>query len=223
MASPLTIQPSGKDNFLDGNSVTTNYGTEINLDLMSYTHYNMRPILSFDASGYIGGSANITSAKLYLYMGYIYSGNPTGLQVNCCKITRNDWTELYSTWNRYKSGTNWTTAGGDYVTTNPAMGTYTPINNDLGWWEWNIKDIVVDSIDNVNSIVNLLIRFNTENTGMCRLYLASKEYPTTALRPKLVIVYTETDIKSVNGLVIASVKSKNGLAIADIKSFNGIE
>lgn len=40
--------------------------------------------------------------------------------------------------------------------------------------------------------------------------------------PKLVITYTTTNIKTVNGLDVASVKTVNGLAIASVKSINGL-
>jgi len=44
----------------------------------------------------------------------------------------------------------------------------------------------------------------------------------TSQDPKLVVEYTSTSIKSINGLAKASVKSFNGLAIASVKSINGL-
>jgi len=41
-------------------------------------------------------------------------------------------------------------------------------------------------------------------------------------KPKLVVTYTSTSIKTVNGLAIASVKTAEGLAIASVKSINGL-
>ena len=44
----------------------------------------------------------------------------------------------------------------------------------------------------------------------------------TSNDPKLVVVYTTTSIKTVNGLAIASVKTVNGLAIASVKTIMGL-
>jgi hypothetical protein len=55
----------------------------------------------------------VTSATLSLYaydIDYVQD-----MIVQACKLTRSDWVETEATWNIYKKGSNWTTAGGDYV------------------------------------------------------------------------------------------------------------
>ena len=48
--------------------------------------------------------------------------DPSGVEISVCKLTRTNWVDTEATWNQYKSGSGWSSAGGDYVTTSPTKG-----------------------------------------------------------------------------------------------------
>ena len=184
----LTLQPSTKDTVFSATAPDTNYGT---LDYLQIGHWStsviIRAILNFDASAIPAGST-INSATMSLdYWEYNY-GNPSGQTAWAYKITRNDWVELEATWNSYKTGFAWTTAGGDYVTSNPAGGSVA-YPASYGWVGFDITAIVQDAVNNVSGSVNVLIKFADETITQDAVH-RSKEYATASLRPKLVISYT---------------------------------
>jgi len=218
---------NNKDSFMDKNSPDTNSGSAIGLNLHDHYISPNRPIINFTVTTGIT-SDSISSAKLFLNC--IQSDNlaPDGKVTKAMKVTRDNWTEAGVTWNKYDGTNSWTTAGGDFVTTNPNQGSMTfPVDFDVNdWAEWDITDIINDAIDNVSRSANIEIKFNDETitSGEGRSYMAfaSKEYATTSIRPRLEITYSSTSIKSINGLAVASVSKVNGLAIASVKSFNGL-
>jgi hypothetical protein len=189
----LKLNPN-QDSYINSESPTTNYGSLTYIQQYDRDGRNTRPVLSFDLSS-IPAGAVIQTAKLSLYYYYYFSGagageiNPTGKTIWLNKLTRNDWHETQSTWNIYKTGNNWTSAGGDFTTTDRVSATYpADINN---WIEFNVKDLLEDAIDNDINL-NLLLKFETEeqptNWSLTRLY--SREYSTdTTLIPKLEIEY----------------------------------
>jgi len=188
-AATYTSQPSAKDAFFWETQPTVNFGSNVNLWIYCVASGNARGILNFDVSDLPAG-ATISSAKLNLnYYSRAYA-DPVGLSVDVFKVTRDNWTEAGSTWNKYDGSNDWTAAGGDYVTSNPA-GANVNMPADYGWIEWEIKDIVEDAIANVSSSVNVIVKFTTEGTGGKDAFLASNNYThDTDLRPKLVIEYT---------------------------------
>ena len=85
-------------------SATTMYVVEKNGDAR-------RSIISFP----ITDLSSFSSSTLRLYYSAYVSGNPSGRTIQVYKLTRSNWVELQSTWNSYKTGSSWTTAGGDYT------------------------------------------------------------------------------------------------------------
>lgn len=196
---------SSKDNWATNASGNedTNYSTLYYLYVISYTGYTRRAYLAFDISSLPAGAV-ISSATLSLYYWSYAASNPTGRQIDVFKITRNDWVEAEQTWNSYKSGSAWTAAGGDYVTSNPA-GANTNCPAAAGaWMNWDVKAIVEDAVTNeVN--VNVVAKMNVENEGDYEPLFYAKEYNTdTSLRPKLVIVYTVSSSSSSSSLSSSS-------------------
>lgn len=70
---------------------------------------------------------------------------------------------------------------------------------------------------------------NTEPTwtsgGLDQATIRSADNTGTSKDPKLIVIYHTpglTNIKTINGLAIASVKTINGLAIANVKTFHGV-
>jgi len=184
-----TYQPSTKDNRLRENLPDTNQGDNATLVLRSEVGGRYRPILEFDISD-IPANAEFTQSDFSMYFRYASAESPTGKTIWVYKLTRTDWVELESTWNIYKTGSNWTNVGGDYVTTNPSGASVT-VPADLGWITWDIQNIVEDACGNSDN-VELLVRFSVENDNPATYtYFHSNNYTTnTSLRPKLTVTYT---------------------------------
>lgn len=180
---------SSKDNWSTPHAADTNYSTQTYVYIISYTGYTRRAYFAFDISSLPAG-ATISDATLSLYWYFTTAGTPTGRQIDVFKITRNDWVEAQQTWNNYKSGSAWTTPGGDYVTTNP-VGATTTIPANFGWINWDIKAITEDAVTNTVD-VNVVAKMNIENEGDHEIMIYSKEYTTdTTKRPYIEITYTE--------------------------------
>ena len=194
----LTVQPSAKDNYLTQTAPDTNRGNLTSFRVYDKLDSVLRSILEFDISDLPAG-AEITSASLSLYYDSYVTTNPSGKTVWVYKLTRIDWVEgigatdgSESCWNNYKAGNNWTTPGGDYVTSDPSGGSTTFPASAGAWMTWNVLAIVQDAYDNLNP-AEFLVRFATEDlaTGYTIAVFLSKEYTTDpSLQPKLVIDYT---------------------------------
>ncbi|KKN75204.1 hypothetical protein LCGC14_0383630 [marine sediment metagenome] len=214
----LTVQPAAKDTYLEEENPTTNNGADDFVFLRNMdASRNRRPILEFDISA-LPSNITITSATLSLRV-YV-SFRTVGETVRAYKLTRTDWVESEATWNIYKTGSNWTTAGGDYVTSNPAGGS--GIAGVAGnWMDLNVLSVVQDAYD--NSIdAEFLVRFETESEDSSgrRLSLRSSEYSIGAYRPKLVIIYTidppTVTIQAITNIVTTTARGHG--AVTDLGS-----
>lgn len=183
-ASPLEVGAT-KDSYGRVNSPTSNYGTATDLRV-SQGGEKARSWFEFDISAIPAGQV-ITSATLSLYYSSYIGTNPSGQTVWAYKLIRIDWVESEVTWNIYKTGSSWTTAGGDYVTSDPSGGSTTFPGAGGAWLTWNVTDIVQDAYDSEDS-VEILIRYNDESpTSYARAFLNSKENASN--KPKLTVVY----------------------------------
>ncbi|MEI6580802.1 MAG: glycine-rich domain-containing protein [bacterium] len=185
-------QPSAKDNTMLSDAPTTNDGSDPLIQVCGETGtptHAHRSIIEFDISGLGKPSSSIYSAVMSLY--YVSKGaNYTGAQtLYADKITRDNWTELGSTWNKYDGTNNWTTGGGDYTSTNESSAFIDATVER--WIEFDVTDLVKDAIDNVSGHLNLVIRrptglFNNDDNNFY-----SKDYTTdTTLQPKISIMYS---------------------------------
>lgn len=184
-----TYQPSSKDNNIYGLSgyEDTNYGSATSITLYNPADPK-RIILEFDTSD-IPANATFTQGDLLLYYYNHASNDPVGISADMYKLTRTDWVELESTWNIYKTGSNWTTAGGDYVTTNPS-GTTVEMPSSYGWVTWGIQAIVENAYGNSDN-VELLGKWVDETGTQYVADFYSNDYTDdTSLRPKLTVTYT---------------------------------
>ncbi len=188
-----TYQPSSKDNDINSYYPTTNFGNwqDEFFWLDDREIVIGRLILEFDISD-IPSGATFTQGDLLLYY-YGYGGSdPSGKTTWAYKLSRTDWVESESTWNIYKTGSNWTTAGGDYVTSSPSGGSAN-MPASYGWVTWDIQSIVEDAYDNSND-VEVLVKYASENASVAnrsQSKIYPKEYTTdTSKRPKLTVTYT---------------------------------
>ena len=194
----LTVQPTSKDTFLSEGLPSSNYGGSTFIQVRNWNEDIRRIILEFDISSLPSG-ATINSATLSLnYYAYDVT-DPNGYTIWAYKLSRTDWVESEATWQRYKSGSNWTSGGGDYVTSSPAGGS-TTFPSSYGWMSWNVLAIVQDAY-NASRAAEILLKFSSETAEGASSSLASfrsKEYATSADRPKLVIDYTEVAAPTVS-------------------------
>jgi hypothetical protein len=187
----VTIQPTGKDNFLSGYLKTTNYSTLTTVSVLSWAEGSYRPILEFTHS--IPINASITSAVLslsYSEIAYL-AADPVGRTYWAYRLTRTDWVEGQSTWNIYKTGSSWTTVGGDYTTTDGASVVMPNATGLPKWVNWTVTAQVQTAVT-AGTPIEFLLRDGTEGGVATGAAFFSKEYTTdTTLCPKLVVTYSE--------------------------------
>jgi len=222
--SELIIQPSTIDTCLAQSDPDGIYGASVNIIVCSRAlYYNeaQHGVLQFDFSALPDGAV-ISAATLNLYDRY---GNAVGRTYWAYELTRPDWVELEATWNSYKSGSPWTTPGGDYITDNGASQIVPSTPN---WMNWDVLALLQHFQSAHGKVANFLVRDETEDYSYFVTYFWPREWTDPTLCPKLAITYTSTPpsgpagIKTINGIAIASVKTINGIATGSIKSWNGL-
>jgi hypothetical protein len=220
MASPVTIQPSLKDTRLYQYSPTTNFGTQADLYTWARTDFKSRVLESFDFSASVPTGATITTATLSLRFDY-----PTpGHTLTVYRLLHTDWAETEATWNVYKTGSAWGTAGAtnastDYTATDAATAAS---RSSAGWLGWDVKNQAQTALDSVSGVAHFLLEDSGADEDGSNTF-RSKENSYEPYRPKLYIEFTTPSaLQTVNGLAKASVQGRNGLAIASIKTWNGL-
>lgn len=190
MSSPLTIQPSAKDVFLRESNPTTNYGSNSNIVIAGSLSPGLdTAAIRFDFSA-LPVNAVISSAILSMYYHQYSPDDPVGRTYKMCRCTRTDWVELEATWNNYKSGSAWTSPGGDYTETDAAEAV---VPASLGWIDWNITALAQWFQANAGKIADLILKDRDAGTAGkgYQSYFYTNDYPDdTSQRPKLVITYT---------------------------------
>lgn len=194
----IVFQPCDKDTRLNEAAPTTNYGSMTTFTTRPDTGSSneQRSLLEFDISQWTPpqDGFSITTATLGLYyLGYDFN-NPVGNTVWAYKLDPDNdgstWVEAQATWNIYSTGNNWDTAGGDYLTSNPSGGSDT-VPAVAAWMEFDVANIVQDAIDNESSIVKIIL-IQTDGATLEIPKWCSKEYASSAERPKLTIEWART-------------------------------
>jgi hypothetical protein len=189
-----TSSTNNKDSWTDAYYPTYNMGTETYLYLENWgtgTSYPRRAYIYFTMPSAPASSTTITSIKLFLYKNtnYISSGS---YYYEIHELTRDDWSESYITWNRYKSGTSWTTAGGDYSAT--VIDKISHATASGNWDNWVIYGTGADNplVKTWGDKINLILKIDSEDktdNSSCRY--VSKEYTSdTTKRPYIEITYS---------------------------------
>ena len=221
--STYSMSSSTADNPMMQSVPNNNYDTNQCLYAASTLNAVTRSILSFylniDGPGGLPSNAIISSATLSLYaLGVLASRTITAY-----RVLRTDWSSPQSTWNNYKTGYLWATAGAknttsDITTTDAATSASL---STVGWQSWDITN-QAKTAKAIGTIYVLIADDGSAVSGG-QTY-AAKEYTTdTSKQPHLTIEYTVPSIKTVNGLAKASVKTlRSGLLIASGKTWDGL-
>lgn len=126
----------------------------------------------------------LTAKNFYSYK---LSNRGTTLErtVSIHEITRSDWVENQVTWNRYKTGSNWTTAGGDFGSSIGTTALTTTAN------DWKVFDCSASAVT-WGGLLNLCLKVQTESdTTNSDSSFAARTYTTdTSKRPYLELTYT---------------------------------
>lgn len=162
---PDAAEGDFRDTHLEDEYPTTNYGTNIvnyaGVDAPSKGEENvMHMLLLYDLKAYIPAGATITAAAWWIYVASI-GGFEGPYEYRIRRITRTDWVEMEATWNQYKSGINWTTAGGDMSTPLISFGDITT----TGWNSYDILTMVSDAWSNRGGICTFCFQRNVAVGG----------------------------------------------------------
>jgi hypothetical protein len=191
----LTLQPSGSlgiDAEISDATPTTPAGSGTTLTIGNVnpigTDSLYRALLRFDLTA-IPDGALISSAVLTLYdvAGGAMSATRT---FNAYRLTQTSWVEATATWNNYATALPWTTAGGDYTTTNGDSVSVSSATADVVFS--SLADLAMDALYNRSGLLHLVIK-GTEGTGADDyVAVGSSDNATAGLRPQLVVTYSES-------------------------------
>ena len=197
MASPQTIQPAIADTSIFQANPTSNYGSLDSVYVAAYAGDRRKVILKFDFSAVVPAGQTITLATLSLYC----STSRASRTITVYRLLRTDWAETQATYNIYKTGSDWGTAGAynsstDFTTTGVATATSVAASN---WLNETVTVQVQTALDSVSGIAHFLLVDEGTWTAGQNIY-NSDEYATANLRPKLYIEYAPpwTDPTGIN-------------------------
>jgi len=187
---PLIIQPSIKDTMIWAELPTNNFGAYVYFYVFINDQYQYvrRCLVQFDFTSLPEG-AIITAAHLELYYYAAYGSDPVGRKYWAYELVRPDWVEMEATWNIYKTGSVWTTPGGDY-TTEKGSSIIMPASPGV-WVSWDVLELVQHFQSAHGKIANFLLRDNNETSYNVGGTFRTREYTTDlSKRPKLVLEYS---------------------------------
>lgn len=168
---------------------TTNYDGNQVYGVGLYADGAERALFQFDL-GDITAGATITACVLRLQV-TAPLGTPTAGKI--ARFIRTDWVENQVTWNDYKTGTPWTTAGiagdgTDYTSTNQVS--YTAPTGAGAFDFADIATLCQTGFD-ADGKVRLRLKQDTDTgTGTNMFYGDSAESVTAGQRPKLTVTFT---------------------------------
>ena len=194
LPSAAYIPTETKDAKLMFSNSTYNNGGAIQVDLGESGGGYLRGVLKFDLALITDSGVTVNSAELVVNT-VDYSG--IGTSATVYELTQ-AWTEgtttgtynVNASWDFYDgTGNSWATAGGDYNAL--AASNAVALNANSTEFTFNLSAAVVEGWINTPSSNHGMILLNdSPAAGTNWVGIASKEYPTAAKRPKLVIHYT---------------------------------
>lgn len=200
----------------------TNYGS-IAAPMVGWivNKYEARCLLQADLSLYIPAGSTIVAATLYLWIETI-SWNANSLYKGFRIKTENrPWVEMEATWNIYKTGSSWQTAGGfgidDQDVTVTFGGAWNPPNQQ-GWTSVDCTSFVQDAWTNRGKLFDCVLEETwhppaDQNANFC--FEARDD-----ISPWYIYVNCGGVIKKISGVAYASVKKVSG--VANPKKISGV-
>ena len=136
-----------------------------------------------------------TITKAELKVKFFDADSAIGNTLYAYKISRADWVYNQATYTIYKTGSNWTTAGGDYVTSSPAGGSFTVPSSPNGTWAtFDILAIIQDAISTKEGVVDVLITMLPKSlSGANDCQVRGIGYATVEDRPVLELTYNDSN------------------------------
>lgn len=186
----LNLQPNATDGmdswiYYTGGE-TNNYGSDDRVLIgcgNPISELTFRELIKFNVSSIPSGS-NITSAAVSLYCHGGYTTSDKTIKAH--RLTQ-EWVEGEVTAIIRKTGTNWSTKGGDgdYSATETAS---TNVSVYSSWYDWNIKSDVEAWVGGGANYGNIFI--GNESDTLSRKMFRSSDYTgDITQRPKLAVVY----------------------------------
>jgi hypothetical protein len=206
-----TFQPDSKANWLDQGSATTNHAALTYCRVHGKASYVDHAITTFNMSATIPSDATILSATLSFYYESYFDHDPVGRTVNVCNLTQTAWNEVQSTWNIYKTGSNWATAGGDYDGTNGVASCVVPAS--FGWLNWTVTNIVQYATTNKARIVDFLLKDSSETASVnyC-IDMYDEDYTTDSTKQPKLVVEWRTAAQEYTAALSQSISASWGVA-----------
>ena len=154
----------------------------------SATFGTTRSVFAFPsmASGGIPADATVSEAHLKLWGFYNDQGSPTAAY-DAYELTQS-FNPAQATWDDASTGTPWTTAGGTYSST--LQSQVTDLNPDPSRHNWEATAAVQDWLATPADEHGLIVKLDSSAIAERELFLDTTA-PEAALRPELVVTYTE--------------------------------
>jgi len=183
-SSQPTDETGGKDSKIYGDSVNSNYGTSTSIDvIMTETNLPRRGLVEFDLSS-ITANSTVSAATFSLWTDTGYSNLSTAIH----RLTA-EWTESEVTWKNRKTGTAWSSAGGDFD--GSADATATPSSTSAGTkTDWNVASLVQEWVNGTANYGMLIKLVSESGSGSNKGHrFRSSATTTNNTEPKLVATY----------------------------------
>jgi hypothetical protein len=180
-----TIEAS-QDNFMSEGAKTTNLNTAGCMQIWPLSAQRQRALITVDFSASIPSGMHIVVAKLLLNC--TQSDEPRAIVAY--RLLRTDWNEATSTWNLYKTGSDWGTAGAlnttsDITTTDKAYA----VSSIVGQFSIDVTAQVQTALDSVAGVAHFCIADEGMSADKYQVF-SDTENATASLRPKLYIEAT---------------------------------
>jgi len=180
------------DTFLNSNAATTNYNTDVLVYIGEYAPAGTiiaRTLMQFPGltNGTVPSYAAIISAKLYLRINGDFSTNARTFRVYRSK---RDVNISQATWNIWKTGSSWSTAGGFHADDceQTDIGSLSFTATDSGWKEFVLTPSAIQAIVNGTwTTPTLMLKADTETDD--QYGFDSSNAGTSTDRPYLVVEY----------------------------------
>jgi hypothetical protein len=159
-----------------------------------------RSLFKFDLTPLLGHT--IASASLGMLVSAAAAADSP---IKIARVTRN-WLEDQVTWNVWRTGNNWSTKGGDYVS--PALVGTLPIATGL----WNINgsallDLCIDAVTNRVGYLYIILFRETEGVSDSVVTFRSSDSGFGVQRPVLTLEY---DVRNSGAIVAAMAAAIRG-------------